>query len=285
MINLDILLSKSGKFIKKNKGLLTTIGACIGVGATIYFTVKATTKVEKILENKDNEIAIKCQKKEVVKACVKPACSAALTIFCIVLTYRFGKQAEAGLLSLLAGAEAMRRSYREQVIDSGKLSPEEEEELYLKSMSNDNYTDAKPLPPKENYDDYKLYKESLTGEYFYATEKDILEAEIKLNRNINIGCCESFWFWLQCLTDNDTFKDYKEGAIRCGWSSTAMGTEEMYGYSYVDICKKQMVDEETGREYVLLYYPFLPHADYEDIDLYDQKSYEVTRVLKCRCCM
>lgn len=278
-MNIEKIFKRSESFIKKNKGLFTTIGACIGVGATIYFTVKATTKVEKILQDKDNEIAIKCQKKEVVKACVKPACAAALTIFCIVLTYRFGKQTEAGLLSLVAGAEAMRRSYREAVIDSGKLSPEEEEELYLKSITNDNYTDAKPLPEKENYEEYKLYKEELTGEYFYATEKDILEAEIKLNRNVNIKYCESFWFWLQCLTDNDTFKEYKNGATRCGWSSLALGTEEAYGYQYVDICKKEMVDE-NGREYTLLYYPFPPHADYEDIDLCSEKTYEVTRILK-----
>ena len=278
-MNFEKIFKRSKSFIKKNKGLITTIGACVGVGATIYFTAKATTKVEKILQDKDNEIAIKCQTKNVVKACVKPACAAALTIFCIVLTYRFGKQAEAGLLSLLAGAEAMRRSYREAVIDSDKLSPEEEEELYLKSITNDNYTDAKTLPPKENYEDYKLYKESLTGEYFYATEKDILEAQINLNRNINIKYCESFWFWLQCLTDNDTFKDYKNGALRCGWSSQALGAEEVYGYQYVDICKKQMVDD-NGREYTLLYYPFLPHADYEDIDLCDDKTYEVTRILK-----
>lgn len=278
-MNIEKIIKRSESFIKKNKGLITTIGACIGVGATIYFTVKATTKVEKILQDKDNEIEIKGQTKNVVKACVKPACAAALTIFCIVLTYRFGKQAEAGLLSLLAGAEAMRRSYREQVIDSGKLSPEEEEELYLKSITNDDYTDAKPLPPKENYEEYKLYKESLTGEYFYATEKDILIAERELNRNINIKEYEEFWFWLQCLTDNDTFKEYKNGALRCGWCSKGWGSEEAYSYSYVDICQKDCVDD-NGREYTLLYYPFLPHADYEDIDLYDNKSYEVTRILK-----
>ena len=278
-MNFEKIIKRSESFIKKNKGLITTIGACIGVGATIYFTVKATTKVEEILQDKDNEIAIKCQTKNVVKACVKPACAAALTIFCIVLTYRFGKQTEAGLLSLLAGAEAMRRSYREAVLDSDKLSPEEEEELYLKSITNDNYTDAKALPPKENYEDYKLYKESLTGEYFYATEKDIIVSELKLNRNISIGEYESFWFWLQCLTDNDTFKEYKNGALRCGWCSKGWGSEEAYGYSYVDICQKDCVDD-NGREYTLLYYPFLPHADYEDIDLCDDKTYEVTRILK-----
>ena len=139
-MNFEKIFKRSKSFIKKNKGLITTIGACVGVGATIYFTAKATTKVEKILQDKDNEIAIKCQTKNVVKACVKPACAAALTIFCIVLTYRFGKQAEAGLLSLLAGAEAMRRSYREAVIDSDKLSPEEEEEGVSKVLSAAAFT-------------------------------------------------------------------------------------------------------------------------------------------------
>lgn len=281
-ISFEKVLHKSIKFVQKNKGLLTTIGACVGVGATIYFTAKATIKVEKILENKNTDLAIKSQKKEVVKACVKPACAAALTIFCIVLTYRFGKQAEAGLLSLLAGSEAMRRSYREKVIDSGKLSPEEEEALYEASKDIDD--NDIPLPPKDNFDDYELYKEELTGEYFWARPKDILVAEIKLNRNINLGDCESFWFFLQCLTDNGTFDDYKEGAKRCGWSSMGMGAEEAYGYRYVDVCQKKKVDE-NGREYTLIYYPFAPHCDYDDIDLYNGTDFSVSKVMKCRCCM
>lgn len=274
-MNIEKIIKRSESFIKKNKGLITTIGACIGVGATIYFTVKATTKVEKILQNKDNEIAIKCQKKEVVKTCVKPACAAALTIFCIVLTYRFGKQAEAGLLSLVAGGSALMKEYRKQMVDSGAMSPDEECDCYEAAMNSLD----KPLPPKENYDDYKLYKEELTGEYFYAKPNDIIIAELKLNRNINIKEYEDFWFWLQCLTDNDTFKEYKNGALRCGWCSKGWGSEEKYGYAYADICQKDCVDD-NGREYTLLYYPFLPHADYEDIDLSDDNTYEVTRILK-----
>lgn len=280
MIKFENLFLKGEKFVSKNKGLLTTICASIGVGVTIYLTSKATLKIEKTLKEVHTPEECKSVKKEVVKEALKPATSAALTIFCILLTYKFGKETEAGLLTLLAGAEAMRRSYREEVIDSGKFSPEEEEKIFEKSILNEEYTNSKPLPKKENYDNYILYKESLTGEYFYAEPKDINIAEIKLNRNINIGEYECFWFFLQCLTDNDTFKDYKNGALNCGWCSKGWGSEEKYGYSYVDICQKQMVDEETGREYVLIYYPFLPHADYEDVDLIDDKVYEVTRILK-----
>lgn len=275
-MNIEKILMKSEAFIKKNKGLLTTIGACIGVGATIYFTAKATVKVEKILKNKDNEIEIKDQTKNVVKACIKPSCAAALTIFCIVLTYRFSKQAEAGLLSLLAGSAAVMKEYRKQMVESGVMSPDEECDCYEAAQ---RALDESELPKKENYDNYILYKEELTGEFFYAEPNDISIAEIKLNRNINIGECESFWFWLQCLTDNDTFKDYEQGAKRCGWSSKGWGSEEKYGYAYVDVCQKKCVDE-NGREYVLIYYPFLPHADYEDPDLIDEKTYEVTRIMK-----
>lgn len=281
-MNFELILKKSTSFVKKNKGLITTIGACVGVGLNIYFTAKATLKIEEILKNKDSDIAIKSQKKEVVKACVKPAVTTALTIFCIVLTYRFGKQAEAGLLSLVAGGSALMKEYRKQMADSGAMSPDEECDCYEAAM---NTLDEKPLPEKENYEDYKLYKEELTGEYFYAKPNDILVAELKLNRNISLGDMESFWFWLQCLTDNDTFKGYKQGAERCGWCSKGWGSEEKYGYAYVDICQKQMVDEKTGREYTLIYYPFGPHADFEDIDLNSDKTYEVSRVMKCRCCV
>lgn len=281
-MNFEHILKKSSSFVKKNKGLITTIGACVGVGLNIYFTAKATIKIEEILKNKDCDVAIKSQKKEVVKACVKPAVTTALTIFCIVLTYRFGKQAEAGLLSLVAGGSALMKEYRKQMVESGAMSPDEECDCYEGAM---NALDDKPLPEKENYEDYKLYKEELTGEYFYAKPNDILVAELKLNRNISIGEYEDFWFLLQCLTENDTFKDYKKGAMRCGWCSKGWGSEEKYGYAYVDICQKQMVDEKTGREYILIYYPFPPHADYEDVDPLDGNMYEVSRVLKCRCCV
>lgn len=275
-MNLDYILKKSMNFVKKNKGLITTIGACVGVAATVYFTAKATLKVEEILKNKENDIAIKSQKKEVVKACAKPAATAALTIFCIVLTYRFGKQTEAGLLSLLAGSAAVMKEYRKQMVESGAMSPDEECDCYEAAQ---RALDESELPKKENYDNYILYKEELTGEFFYAEPNDISIAEIKLNRNINLGECESFWFWLQCLTDDDTFKDYEQGAKRCGWSSKGWGSEEKYGYAYVDVYQKKCVDE-NGREYVLIYYPFLPHVDYEDPDLNDEKTYEVTRVMK-----
>lgn len=277
MFNLESIFIKGEKFVKKNKGLITTIAACVGVGITIYTTAKATVKIERILDNKESEESIKAQTKNVAKACVKPACATALTIFCIVLTYKFGKQEEAGLLSLLAGSGAIMNEYRKNMVDSGVMSPDEEVDCYQEALNN---LDSKELPKKENYDEYKLYKEELTGEYFYAKPNDITIAELKLNRNINIGEYEEFWFWLQCLTDNDTFAEYKNGALRCGWCSKGWGSEEKYGYAYVDICQKQMVDEKTGREYILLYYPFLPHADYEDVDLCDDRTYEVTKILK-----
>lgn len=278
MLNLEKIYKVSTNFIKKNKGLITTIAASIGVGITIYTTAKATIKIEEILIDVKTSEECKDVKKTVVKQAAKPAIAAALTIFCIVLTYKFGKQAEAGLLSLLAGSTAVMKEYRKQMVDSGVMSPDEECDCYEAAMNSLD----KPLPEKENYEEYKCYKEELTGEYFYATPNDILIAELKLNRNISLGDYESFWFWLQCLTDNDTFKDYKHGAVNCGWCSKGWGSEGKYGYAYVDICQKQMVDEKTGREYTLIYYPFLPHADYEDIDLCDDKTFEVLKLIKSR---
>ena len=282
MYNLENIFKKGEKFVYKNRGLLTTIGAVVGVGITIYFTAKATVKIEHVLNEVHTPEECKTVRKTVVKHALKPAAAAALTIFCIVLTYRFGKAAEAGFMSALAGAEALRRSYREHVLDSEKFSPEEEQKIFEESIADDKYTDAKPLPTKEDYNDYILYKEELTGEYFYAKPEDILVAELKLNRNISIGEYESFWFWLQCLTENDTFKCYKKGALTAGWCSKGWGSEEKYGYSYVDICQKKMTDEETGREYTLLYYPFPPHADYEDVDLCDDRDYIIGRILASR---
>lgn len=278
MINLEKIFLKTENFIRKNKGLITTIGACVGVCATVYFTAKATLKIEETLKDCDIDVSLKSKKKEVVKHCMKPAASAALTIFCIILTYKFGKAAEAGALTLLAGATELSRRYREGVIDSGKLSPEEEEKIF----ENAHHTiedDIPPIPQDEDYNKYELFKEELTGEYFWATKETILNAEISLNRNVRLKCCETFWFFLSCLTDNGTFDDYKKGAERCGWCDYA---EEEYGYAYVDICTKKCVDEETGREYTFIYYPYLPHADFEDVDWTDGKNYEVVKLMKSR---
>lgn len=277
MINFEKIFKTSERFIRKNKGLITTIGAIAGLGVSLYLTAKATVKVEEILDvaqpGDEKEV-----RKEVIKEVSKPAMTTALTIFCIVLTYRFGKQAEAGLLTLVAGAGETFRRYREGVIDSGKLSPEEEEKIFDKAHHTIE-DDIPPLPQDEDYNKYELFKEELTGEFFWATKETILNAEISLNRNVNIKCCETFWFFLQCLTDNGTFDDYRNGAERCGWCDYA---EEEYGYRYVDICTKKCTDEETGREYTYIYYPYLPHADFEDVDWTDGKNYEVTRLLKSR---
>ena len=278
-MSIEKIFLKSTNFVKKNRNLITTIGALVGLGTTIYFTAKATTKVESILKDKNDETEIKSQKKEVVKACVKPAVSTAITIACILLSFKYAKQTEAGLLAIIAGSEAMRRSYREAVLDSG-IDPEEEAKIYEKSLVNPEYFDAKPLPPKDDYSNYKKYKESLTGEFIYLDPKDLLEAQIKLNRNINIKGDESFWFFLQCIDTNDTFKDYRDGAIRCGWTQGAEGT---YGYSYVDICTQTIIDADNGDEYELIYYPFAPHCDYEEVDYESNRDYTVSRVLKSRC--
>lgn len=269
-------INKGFKWVKKNRSLITTITGCIGVAATVYFTSKATIKIEECLKDAEDEAAIKSKKKEVVKHCIKPAISAAVTIACILLTYKFGKADTMGLMAISAGGVAALNKYRESVIDAGKLSPEEEEKIFEESMS---YNPEAKIPDAKEYPErYELFKEELTGEYFYATPDIILNAQIKLNRNINIGCYETFWFWLQCLTDNDTFAEYENGARRCGWCDNA---EETYGYRFVDISPRKMVDED-GREYTLITYPFRPHTDFEDIDWTDSTDYSVLKLLKSR---
>lgn len=290
MNNIEKYLFKGKSFVKKNKGLLTTIGAIIGVGVTIYVTSKATLKVERILNEVHTPNEVKNVKKAVVKEVAKPAATTALTIFCIVLTYKFGKQTEAGLLSALAGAEALRRSYREHVIDSDKFSPEEEQKIFEDSVNDDKYTSAKPLPEKEDYNSYQLYKEELTGEYFWAKPEDVLKAEIHLKDGIAYNEYESFWEWLQALDDVSVhcdgaeriFSDYKIGALNCGWCSVGWGSEEKYGYRFVEILHNKITDKETGREYTLISYPFPPHADYEEVDLCDDRTFDVCRLLKSR---
>lgn len=292
MNNLEKCFIKGKHFCKKNKGLFSTIGAIAGLGLTIYLTSKATLKVERTLNEVHTPEEVKNVKKTVVKEVAKPVITTAITIFCIVLTYRFGKQTEAGLLSIIAGGNALMKEYRKQMVESGAMSPDEECDRYEAAM---NALDEKPLPEKEKYDGYKLYKEELTGEFFFAKPEDILKAEIHLKDGIAYNEYESFWTWLQCLVDSsdtnpdlgndiDLFKNifntYKNGALNCGWCSVGWGSEEKYGYRHVEICQKEMVDEKTGRDYTLIYYPFLPHADYEDIDLCDDKEYTVVRLMK-----
>lgn len=277
MNNLEKCFIKGKHFCKKNKGLFSTIGAIAGLGLTIYLTSKATLKVERTLNEVHTPEEVKNVKKTVVKEVAKPAITTAITIFCIVLTYRFGKQTEAGLLSIIAGGSALMKEYRKQMVESGAMSPDEECDCYEAAMTA---LDDKPLPEKENYENYKLYKEELTGEFFYAKPEDILKAEIYLKDGIAYNDYESFWLWLTTLTDADTFDEYKNGATNCGWCSVGWGSEEKYGYRYVEICQKEMVDEKTGREYTLIYYPFLPHADYEDVDLNDDGEYTVVHLLK-----
>lgn len=275
MFDCKRLLNKA----KANKGLLSTIGAIIGVGVSIYLTSKATLKVEETLKTYHTPEECKKVKKTVVKEVAKPAISTALTIFCIVLTYKFGKAAEAGALTLLAGSEEMLRNYRNTVKESGKFTEEEEQDIFDKAKEyEDRSIPEKPMESKEMAQKLELFRESLTGEYFWATTDIILNAQLKLNRNINLRGCESFWFWLQCLTDNDIFNEYKLGAEHCGWCDYA---EEKYGYRFVDICVRKK-ETPSGTPYNEIIYPFAPHGDYDD-DLWENSRYlTVCKLLKTR---
>ena len=192
-------------------------------------------------------------------------------------------------MSIIAGSSALMNEYRKNLVDSGVMSPDEEVDCYQEALNKIQPKDIPENPStlkNENYDNYKLYKEELTGIYFWAKPEDILHAEIHLKDGIAYKDYADFWMWLNditCSMDKDAreeaLKPFKNGALNCGWSSVGWGSEEKYGYRYVEICQKEMTDEATGEEYTLIYYPFAPHTDYEDIDLWDESEYTVCRLL------
>lgn len=246
----DNIFKITTKWIIKHSVELAMGGAAIGVGLTVYTTTKSTLKVAKIVHNE--ELTKKEKVKQSIVPCLPTAASVIFTIAGIAAMYKFGKKREAALLTLLSATTNLFQKYRNQQRE--KIGTKAESEQYADAVERCGI--VKPVPDIPKKDRELTFCDSVTGQYFTATEAKVYQAMYLANREFILRGELEFNSWLEYLGCDDD-----EILFGFGWEQ-AQGWE-FFGYQFIDFVLVPREDK-NGKQYRLITYPFLPHALYPD---------------------
>lgn len=177
---------KATGFVKKNSATILTCVGAAGVVATAVTAVKATPKAVRLLEEAKAEKGEDLTKFEVVKtagpAYIPSVMIGAGTIACIFGANVINKRHQAALMSAYAMLDQSYREYRNKTTE---LYGEETDQHIRSEIAKDKYEDQDIEVSGEG--DKQLFYDEFSGRYFEASMEDVLAAEYKLNRMINIG--------------------------------------------------------------------------------------------------
>lgn len=166
---------------------------CIGVGATAYFAVRDTNKLnKKRSENPD----LKLTKKDIIKNYIPTICCATGTIGMVGAGVFLSHKAEMSLLTLAAGSEAAYNRYGYKV--KKFLGTDKAKELE-KKISKDIYDEKKPV--LKNTGDYVLFYIENIG-FCKGTLSDLYSGIYNTNAR------------LYCISDEDGGSPAKHTTIK-----------------------------------------------------------------------
>lgn len=215
---------KAGKFLVKKSPEIAIIFGVVGIGLTVYETVKVTKKVETIIAteeaNREEPLTGKEKVKIVAKVGWPTVAMAACTTGCFI--FAFTKKAK-GLKAATYGlqlANSQLKSYEDAVLDAvGKEKADEIHKKWVNSRAQEKIDqippDDIPLPRDGEY----LFFEPLTGTPFSSTFDEVYAAMRYVN-----DCRDSDPFagpimFKEFLGSLPTLKDAQEAdiGVMLGW--------------------------------------------------------------------
>ena len=208
------------RYLKKNApAILSGLGA-VGVVATAVLAVKATPKAMHILEEKDSD-ASRTEKALAVAPVYIPAIlMGSTTIICILSANYLNKERQAMLTSAYAYLNNTYNEYRSTVKE---VFGEDADDKVKAEMTKKRYESIPQPDPNK-----KLFYDQFSERYFEATEKEVMDAVLKLNRHYSIFSEATLNDFYDLLDLEPT--DYG-GTL--GWSYAR--DLELYGYSWIDV--------------------------------------------------
>lgn len=173
------IVSTVCKMWKKHGALILTIGSCVGVGATAYFTGKAVLEADKVLKDiPDEELKTFETKKKLAKIYWKPVVAGAVTIACNIGGYAMNKKAQAGLIAAYSLLYSRFSKYREEVgPDCDVLAMKDVDNRIIREASNDIFEE-------EHEEDECLWIDDFHEKPYWAKESDIWRGLHYLNKEI-----------------------------------------------------------------------------------------------------
>lgn len=251
------IMQKAGQFIKKNAPTILSICAVGGVAATGYFAAMGREKAVAAKNEAERDKKEPLTKKEVflaeaphyIPAVVAGGTTAAFILGANALNHR----QQSALIGAYALLESSYKEYKKKFIDMyGEAAEAEVRHEIAKDKVEETHLE-KGLPTASG--EKLLFFEELSGEYFEATEADVLYAEYHFNRNFVLAGHAL----LNQLYDWYGLPHTKAGEV-LGWN--LYDGECFYGYRWVDFEHTKVVLDD-GLEVYVISMPFAPHANYE----------------------
>lgn len=246
-----------GRFLKKHGPLILSALASGGVIGTAYLAVRGSKKSA----NKQAEAAVKkgeplTKKEQLVvsaPAYIPALTLGGITIACIIGSNAMSRSQQAALIGALALVEKRYQDYKNKVVETvGEI----EEANISREIAKDNVIATRQRAFDLGSGEKLLFFEELSGEYFEATEAEVLYAEYHFNRNFVLAGHAL----LNQLYDWYGLPHTKAGEVM-GWN--LYDGECFYGYRWVDF-QHDKVTLDDGLEVYVISMPFAPHANYEE---------------------
>lgn len=293
-------------FCRQHKSTILSCISAVGVVATGVLSARGGIKAEKILSARKKDISIsepslyegwptvddaiieaykkrhphtelsdeaivaKCVKqaanmdaaKRLIPALLPPLLTAAGTIALIFVNDAQNREAQAALAGAYALMAKKLADYKAEVKDIfGEEADRKVEESIAQKRLADNDIFA-----EERADDAKLWYDSFSERWFWATDAEVSDAEYYANR---IFCMQG------CLTLNEFYALLPLDAVPCGdeigWDQYV--GEVCYGYTWIDFAHIDHNEADPNRSYKELYFPFTPHPFFEE-EIEMEKEYQ-----------
>jgi len=264
-------------FCRQHKSTILSCISAVGVVATGVLSARGGIKAERILE-KDEEmiltpedptvdgvqIQIPKWKKAVrlIPALLPPVLTAAGTIALIFVNDAQNREAQVALAGAYALMAKKLADYKAEVKDIfGEEADRKVEESIAKKRLSDN-----DILAEERAEDAKLWYDSFSERWFWATDAEVSDAEYYANRIFHMQ---------GCLTLNEFYALLPLDAVPCGdeigWDQYV--GEVCYGYTWIDFAHIDHNEADSERSYKELYFPFTPHPFFEE-EIEMEKEYQ-----------
>ena len=164
---------------KRHGGLILTVGTCLGVGATAFFTGKAVLEADKVLKDiPEEDLKTFDTKKKLAKIYWKPVVAGAVTIACSIGGYAMGKKAQAGFIAAYTLLSSRFSKYREEVgQDCDTLAMEDVNQSVIQEYADE-------VVEETHEEDDILWVDDYHKKPYWAKESDMWRGLHYLNKEI-----------------------------------------------------------------------------------------------------
>lgn len=227
---------KIPRIIKKNSPTLLTVLGGVGVVVSTVTASVATTKASKLMQQATEEKGEELTTKEKVliagKEYIPTALICATTISCIFGANILNKKSQASLASAYALVNESYQNYRKSLIELyGEEADIEVRDNMVLARTHEAFHELNLNTP----DQMCMFVEEYTGQWKYAYEREIMDAEYHINRNYVLRGYMTLDEYLEIFGF-----DPVEGSDIIGWSTS---DSEMY---WIDFYHRTV--EQDGKE-------------------------------------